>query len=431
MRELFKRNIIILTVIMCLVMLPTLSVDAAKINKSSLKLEVGKSVSLKVTGTKKKATWSTSNKKIATVSKGGRVKAVRPGKAVIRAKISKKTYKCTITVTDSYKNVKINKSSLKLEVGKSSSLKITGTKKKATWSTSNKKIVTVNKSGRVKAVKAGKATISAKVGEKTYKCTVTIDNPFENNYKEIAKAYKRNTTKNLTYTDKKVLSKVKTILAQNIKSGMTDLEKARAIHDWLILNNTYESYREGTVSGQINYYDALFRGKANCAGFTGAYQLFMECLGIQNEVALSAVHGWNVIKLDGEWYNVDVTYDNNNDFEYIKYYMFLIPDKSLPNINHPNSYHRSINNKKKCTSEKYILYPYQDYMKINNTEDFIHYLKQLQNDMVLNECRVIYYLEGNVEFVNRRDYGLDFQEQQIDGKGGYILKKVKITKFKE
>lgn len=423
-----KRSIISLTVIIYLLTLPVLQVDAAKVNKSSLKLEVGNTFNLKITGTKKKVTWSTSNKKIATVNKNGRVKAVKAGKAVIRAKVSKKMYKCTITVKNSYKNIKINKSLLKLEVGKSAKLKVTGTKEKVTWTSSNKNIATVNKSGKVRTIREGKVTIRAKVGTKTYKCVVTIDNPFENNYKDIAKAYKRKTTRNLTYTDKKVLVKVKQVIAKTIRSGMTDLEKARAIHDWLIINNTYESYREGTVSGQINYYDALLRGKANCAGFTGAYQLFMECLGIQNEVALSAVHGWNVIKLDGEWYNVDVTYDNNNDLEYIKYYMFLIPDKSLPNINHPNSYHRAINKKRKCTSEKYVLYPYQEYIKINTTQDLIDLMVKLQYEMQSGETKTLYYLEGNVDYVFDNEYELHFQKLQIDGKFGYRVIKATIRR---
>lgn len=70
--------------------------------------------------------------------------------------------------------VKINKSKLSLTAGKTYTLKITGTKKQVTWSSSNKKAATVSKTGKVTAVKAGKATITAKAGGKKYTCKVTV-----------------------------------------------------------------------------------------------------------------------------------------------------------------------------------------------------------------------------------------------------------------
>lgn len=70
--------------------------------------------------------------------------------------------------------VKLNKKKLTLEVGKSATLKLTGTKAKVTWSSSNKAVATVNTKGKVTAKKAGKATITATVSKKKYTCTVTV-----------------------------------------------------------------------------------------------------------------------------------------------------------------------------------------------------------------------------------------------------------------
>lgn len=69
-----------------------------KINAKSRTLTVGQSTTLKVTGTKKKATWSSSNKKVASVTKKGKVMAKKEGKATIKAKVSGKTYNCNIVV---------------------------------------------------------------------------------------------------------------------------------------------------------------------------------------------------------------------------------------------------------------------------------------------------------------------------------------------
>lgn len=59
----------------------------------------GKKLKLKVLYTSKKPKWSTSNKKVATVSKNGYVKAIDHGKCIITAKVGKKTYRCKINVT--------------------------------------------------------------------------------------------------------------------------------------------------------------------------------------------------------------------------------------------------------------------------------------------------------------------------------------------
>ncbi len=73
--------------------------------------------------------------------------------------------------------IKLNKTSISLDVGKTYTLKISGTKSKVTWSTSNKKVATVNSSGKVTAKKAGSATVTALVNKKKYNCKVTVKTP--------------------------------------------------------------------------------------------------------------------------------------------------------------------------------------------------------------------------------------------------------------
>ena len=69
-----------------------------KLNKKKLVLTVGKKAKLKVKRTKKKVKWSSSKKKIATVTKKGVVKAKKKGTAKIVAKIGKKKYTCKVVV---------------------------------------------------------------------------------------------------------------------------------------------------------------------------------------------------------------------------------------------------------------------------------------------------------------------------------------------
>lgn len=141
-----------------------------KINKKTATVVVGATVKLKISGTSKKVTWSTSKKSVATVSSKGVVTGKKAGTATITAKVNGKKYTCKVTVKDV---PKINKTKSTIYVGKTTTLKVTGTSKKVTWSTSNSKVATVSK-GKVTGKKAGTATITAKAGTKKLTCKVTV-----------------------------------------------------------------------------------------------------------------------------------------------------------------------------------------------------------------------------------------------------------------
>lgn len=72
------------------------------------------------------------------------------------------------------KKVKLNKTKLVLQVGKSYKLKLKNNKKKVKWSSSKKTVATVSKKGNVKAKKAGTAKVTAKAGKKKYTCKVQV-----------------------------------------------------------------------------------------------------------------------------------------------------------------------------------------------------------------------------------------------------------------
>ena len=73
---------------------------------------------------------------------------------------------------------KLSKTKITMTVGQSKKLKVKGISKKRAkrikWKSSKKKVVTVTKTGKLKARKAGKATITAKVGKKKLKCKVVV-----------------------------------------------------------------------------------------------------------------------------------------------------------------------------------------------------------------------------------------------------------------
>lgn len=72
--------------------------------------------------------------------------------------------------------VRLNKTSATVYVGGSTTLKLSGTAKNVQWSSAKKSVATVSKKGKVTGVKKGETTVTAKVGNKSYKCKVTVKN---------------------------------------------------------------------------------------------------------------------------------------------------------------------------------------------------------------------------------------------------------------
>ena len=79
-----------------------------------------------------------------------------------------------VTAIAGLSTLKLNSSRITLNPGKSYTLKVNGTKLAPAWKSSNSKIVTVNRKGRITAKKAGTAKITATLGGKKFVCTVTV-----------------------------------------------------------------------------------------------------------------------------------------------------------------------------------------------------------------------------------------------------------------
>ena len=178
----WKKILISLITVFVLAMLPAESTilpgtvcvteAAPRISSSKLTMIKGQSRTLKITGLKKgqKITWKSSNSKIVTVNKAGKLQAKAKGSATITGTVSKRKYTCKVTV----QAPKLNKTSITLKVGQTYQLKLSGTNQKITWKSSNSKIVTVNKAGRLQAKSAGNATVTAQVNGIRFVCKVKI-----------------------------------------------------------------------------------------------------------------------------------------------------------------------------------------------------------------------------------------------------------------
>lgn len=165
-----------------------MTVAKVKLNAKSFSLQKGKStkalkVEYKYPSNDKVASWTSSNKKIVTVDKKGKIKAVKNGKATINVTMkSGAKASCKVTVSKgkvTTKKLTISNKKLTLKKGKKVTLTVKRNPISATekikWSTSDKKIATVSSKGKVTAKKPGKVTITARSSNgKKATCKVTV-----------------------------------------------------------------------------------------------------------------------------------------------------------------------------------------------------------------------------------------------------------------
>ena len=96
----------------------------------------------------------------------------------------------------------------------------------------------------------------------------------------------------------------------------TDLEKVFYVHEWLVQNIAYDrEHLSDDVQDDHNLRGALLDGTAVCDGYAKTYALTLRKLGITGVLVTSKDigHAWNMIELDGNWYQVDCTWDDPVD----------------------------------------------------------------------------------------------------------------------
>lgn len=125
----------------------------------------------------------------------------------------------------------------------------------------------------------------------------------------------------LSSYDRDIYDAAKEVLKEVLKEGMSDLEKEIAIYNWLVNNVNYDDAHQDvmkeTSDESSTPYGGLVNRKAICLGYVTTFQLLMdlaevECITIAGaSFASQEDHGWNMVRLDGNWYCTDVTWDAN------------------------------------------------------------------------------------------------------------------------
>ncbi len=140
-------------------------------------------------------------------------------------------------------------------------------------------------------------------------------------------------------------------LASLADLGETQLQKAAYAHDLICMRYKYDLTLDSD-----DLYNFLSSGTGTCQGYTWAYMAVLREMGIECEYVASdkIVHIWLKLKIDGEWYNSDATWDDPPSEEGkengVRRRHFLFSDKKAENDGYIERYSAS---DQMCNNEKY------------------------------------------------------------------------------
>ncbi len=190
-----------------------------------------------------------------------------------------------------------------------------------------------------------------------------------------------------------------------ITSTMTDFEKEVTLHDYLVANCKY-----GYPSNEddaYTVYGALVLGTAVCDGYAQSFYLLATCMGIPCDIVIGTasgeLHAWNQVKINGEWYNVDVTWDDAlpDTGSYVKHTYMNITDSALESSHSwTHSYYQE------CNSTTYNYYV-KNIAAFENYEEFVDGFIKLYSTNGVMECMIKNY--------NSTTISVSFLKSQLTG----------------
>jgi len=127
------------------------------------------------------------------------------------------------------------------------------------------------------------------------------------------------------------VGKMNEILAEYITEDMSEKEKVKVLHDYLILRTTYDAL-DGDSRAHMPQ-TIFIENKGVCDSYAAAFKILLNAAGLECIVVPGLAggegHVWNQVKIDGQWYHIDVTWDDPDHRDLILYDYFCIPDSKI------------------------------------------------------------------------------------------------------
>ena len=119
---------------------------------------------------------------------------------------------------------------------------------------------------------------------------------------------------------------------QAVEQRTSDYEKVMAINDYIVKNCRYVSGVNKEYSPTV--YGCLVEKEANCEGYAKTFNMLAADVGLESMLITGVTdkgenHAWNQVKVDGDWYNIDVTWADTDEGDDIRRAYFLCDDNDF------------------------------------------------------------------------------------------------------
>lgn len=136
-----------------------------------------------------------------------------------------------------------------------------------------------------------------------------------------------------TYIDR--FNKQVDLILAGLDSGLSEYQREKYLHDKLLRSCVYKAGVASSADGweYFTSYGAIVNGEAVCEGYAKAMQILLSRAGIMCSTvrgdADGVAHMWNVVELNGEWYHLDPTWDDNDKDGVINYEYFNLTTEAI------------------------------------------------------------------------------------------------------
>ena len=213
-----------------------------------------------------------------------------------------------------------------------------------------------------------------------------------------------------------------------ITPTMSDFEKEMQIIKYLVATTTYAEEEEYNPMPGINdsykAYGALVNHRATCSGYAKAFDLLAKSCGLsttivtgtaRNSSGIEAPHAWNQIYLDGDWYNVDVTWEDPKTNVEVGFNQLF--NKYINGTDAEFAFDHVRENGKTCTATKYGKATVAAYLNtgVINVNANIDAIRKMYEKQIAD-----YTLAGNNEAVKNTYEKLLFLGAKYDDNSNYF-----------
>ena len=247
----------------------------------------------------------------------------------------------------------------------------------------------------------------------------------------------------LSSKDRQVYNEAKQIVSSIVTSKMTPYQREKAIHDYIV--KTYEYDRSVVYGSQADNYgpaymiSGLLKNKKGCCeAYSAAFQMFCILAGLDVRTVNGCIgqpkqyvngkavntHAWNIIKLDGEYYHIDVTSDDPvpDVPGRIEYDFFNLSDSELAKTHY---YDKSTGDNISCKGTKYQYYRYNN-LYVNNMNELGALIKRemAKRNTTINFCTKGFGLRTANEvskYLDTKIVSSYSVRGQVGKEGAYIL----------